>query len=83
MSEKDLLSVTEVAALLGISRQRVLQFVASGRLASERDRWGHHLIRRSDAIAFAPMPQGWQKGKARKKPAKKVRKPAKKPKKSG
>jgi excisionase family DNA binding protein len=60
-----LLSATEAAARLGISPRRVQALVKAGRLPAQRI--GRTLaIREADLAAFERLPQGWQKGRARK-----------------
>jgi excisionase family DNA binding protein len=50
--EPEVISVTEVAGILGVSRQRVHQLIASGRIPSHRV--GHsHVIERSDIVEYA------------------------------
>lgn len=63
----ELLSTSEAAALLGLSRQRVLQFISAGRLPAQMV-GRQYVIRRADLEAFAsqPRPTGWPAGRSRK-----------------
>lgn len=61
----DLLTTTQAATRLGISRQRVRQLIALGQLPAHR--FGRDWLLEPQAVAqFQPRPVGYPKGRARK-----------------
>ena len=59
------ISTAEAALRLGVSRQRVAQFICDGRLPAE---WvGAWAIDEAavEQLAITPRPSGWKKGRAR------------------
>lgn len=58
------MTTVDAAAALGVTRCRVNQLVAQGRIPARK--FGSILmLLRSDVEAFTPLPSGWQKGRKR------------------
>ena len=57
----DILTTTDAAAMLNISRQRIRALIANGRLPAQRigpaGRGGEWLLAREDVEAFAALPR--------------------------
>lgn len=64
----DYLSATQAAKILSISPSRVAMLIRAGKLKAEKlgNTW---MIHKDDLEEFAkvPRPQGWKKGRSRKK----------------
>jgi len=56
-SQDELVTVQEAAKLRGVSKARVHQWIASGRLRKEV-KYGRVLLRRDEVIAITPLPAG-------------------------
>lgn len=56
-SEENLVTVLEAAALKNVSKARVHQWIAQGRLNKEM-RFGRVVLRRGEVVALKPMKSG-------------------------
>ena len=73
MSEEGFITTNEAADVLGVTRQRVLQLIADGRLKAEKFA-NVYMIRRPDLDLIEAKPMGRPpKAKAEEKPAAKKR----------
>jgi hypothetical protein len=67
MAPQEYLSLSQAAAELGLTRERVRQFTADGRLATVTIA-GRKAVRRRDLVRFAAIPRG--DGRPKKNPPK-------------
>lgn len=61
------ISTAEAATLLGVSRRRVQRLAQQGRLAAIPMGQRTIAISRASVLAFEPEPEGWPKGRKRRK----------------
>lgn len=57
MSEEQL-STVQVAALLGVTRQRVAKLILDGKIKASKGRYGAYLVDRSEALRFLSLERG-------------------------